>query len=224
MTKTNSHLVLRSVACGLAFCAVSAVAILVVAAAPRTKAKAPDAEAVLPDPLYTAPQPWESDTLLPPSRPEYLPRVRIGEESRRGDTAKHMPMHPRPAVVLPEQARKSDASQPYPFLEQSSGPVHEDSPDPEQLFIPARLAGPDAGRPRISTDPTGDQSRQAALAAVPRLRQKPASFARLTIPDPFAVTEPLALHTTPPDNDPPEPLQDSAAGATLPLSTAARGR
>jgi len=232
MTKNDSHPVLRSAARGIACCAVCTAAALIItaayrtsAAAPRTKAPAAaDAGAVLPDPLDPVPQPWPSDTLLPPSPTEYLPSVRIGEESRRGDAETRRPIRLRPVAVLPERARKSDASQPYPLLEPSSGPAGADSPDPEQLFMPPGLTRPDQGRPRLSTDPTRDQSRLAVLTAVPRLRQKPAPFARLTIPDPFALTEPIALHTTPPDNDPPTPVQDFLKPPTLPSSAARKAR
>jgi len=227
MTTNDSKQVPRKLARRLALCAVAAAVVASIVmpqrqtsdAAPGKKASSAadkDTGAVLPDPIDTIPQPWPADTLLPPTRAEYLPRVRIGEECRRGDTKTQRPAHMRPVMVLPEGVRKSDASQPYPLLMPSSVLVQAVAPDPSQLFVSPILTGPDPGRPVLSSDPTAAQSREAAMAATPRLRQKSVPFVRLDIPDPFAAIEPIALHTTPPDSDPPAPVENFPPSPQLP--------
>lgn len=213
----------------LAVCAAGAAAVGLViaagtgrsAAARRTEAPGATGGAVrrmlLPGPFATAPQPWPSNTLMPPARLSYLRPARIGEKPRRGDAARQKPIRLRPLPDLPELAWESDSSRPYPALPPSSPPAYAASPDPARLSSPRDRTGPDPDRPGLSSDPTLAQSHRAALSAAPELRQKPAPFQRLVIPNPFELAEALELHSPPSDDDPPAGPEGPPPGPTLPV-------
>src|SRR5436309_5577526 len=61
----------------------------------------------------------------------------------------------------------------------------------------------DTARPSTINDPVEEQARRETLAQIPELRQKPAAFQRLQIPEPRELPRLLGLKDQPIDTDAP---------------------
>ena len=71
-----------------------------------------------------------------------------------------------------------------------------------------RTSPPDASRPDNASDPVQAQVQQVMLAMKPELKQNPAPFVRLEIPDPQELARHLRLDKQPADADPPAMLNN----------------
>jgi len=173
----------------------------------------------MPGSLASEPQPWLPDTVFPNSRHWFLPTARPGHESPGEKAPKLEAIHIRPTILAAERAIETYGVQPYPDLPPSSPLAWVSFPDPSELSVPITLSGPDGDGAKLSSDPTSSQSRVAVLTGRPPLRQAPAAFRRLVIPDPFALIEPVKfeLQSMPPDNDPPT-LPKTPPDPTMPIT------
>lgn len=173
----------------------------------------------MPGSLASEPQPWRSDTVLPNSQHWFLPTARPGHESPNAKAPKLKALNIRPTTLAAEYAMETHGVQPFPDLPPTSPLAWADFPDPSELSVPITLSDPDAGGAKLSNDPTSGQSRLTVLAVHPPLRQAPAAFLRLVIPDPFALVEAVRLgpQAMPPDNDPPS-LPETPPDPTMPVT------
>ena len=173
----------------------------------------------IPGALAPEPQPWPSDTVLPNTRHWFLPTARPGHEPSNAKAPTLKAIHIRPTILATEYATDTHGIQPYPDLPPMSPLAWVFFPDPSELSVPVTLSGPDADGPKLSNDPTSGQSRLAVLAGRPLLRQGPAAFLRLVIPDPFELIDAVKLDikAMPPDNDPPTSPQ-TPPDPTMPAS------
>ncbi len=158
----------------------------------------------LPVPFTQTPLPWrwakldsaaERSRLLPPTETPSGPRI-LPEERR--STAKR-----RPTLDVSLLTSETDPARPtVPFLPAG---LLVSAPSPDPVVAPplapiARLI-PDV--PTVSSDPTGDGSRRAAMTILSVLRDQPAPFLRLTIPNPFENAQAVRVRTPIPDADEP---------------------
>jgi hypothetical protein len=92
------------------------------------------------------------------------------------------------------------------------------SPDPARLARPWRDTDADPARAAAAADPVEEQIRRVTFAGKPELRQKPAPFLRLAIPDPLGPATALRLLQQPPDADPPAAAADKPPKPVLPAT------
>ena len=172
----------------------------------------------MPGVLASEPQPWPSDTVLPNTRHWFLPTARPGLEPSNAKVPTLETIHVRPTILADEYATETYGVQPYPDLPPTSPLAWASSHNPSELSVPVTLSGPDGDIAKLSNDPTSGQSRLAVLDGRPLLRQAPAAFLRLTIPDPFALIEAVKfeIEAMPPDNDPPA-LPPTPPDPTMPI-------
>jgi len=76
----------------------------------------------------------------------------------------------------------------------------------------------DAARPERTADPVEAQIRREILARAPELRQKPAPFLRVEIPDPLATARQLSLREQPADSSTPIAASGIAPRPVLPVA------
>ena len=177
----------------------------------------------IPSSLASEPQPCPSDTVLPNTQHWFLPTARPGYESPSAKAPRLEALHIRPIILAAERAMDTYGVQRYPDLPPMSPLAWAPFPDPSELSVPVTLSGPDGDGAKLSNDPTSGQSRLAVLAGRPPLRQAPAAFLRLVIPDPFALIEPVKIDidAMPPDNDPPT-LPKTPPDPTMPVTARRR--
>ena len=173
----------------------------------------------MPGPLASEPQLYPSDAILPNTRQWFLPAARPGYEPPNVKPPRLEVIHMRPTTLAGEYAMEARGAQPYPELPPMSPLAWAPSTDPSELSVPVPLSGRDGGGAKLSNDPTSAQSRLAVLTGRPVLRQAPAPFLRLTIPDPFGLIDAvkLKIRAMPPDNDPPD-LPQTPPDPTMPAS------
>jgi len=173
----------------------------------------------MPGSLAPEAQPWLSDTILPNAQHWFLPTARPGHEAPNAKAHRLKALNIRPTILAAEYAVETHGVQPFPDLPPTSPLAWTDFPDPSELSVPITLSDPDAGGAKFSNDPTSGQSRLAVLAVHAPLRQAPAAFLRLVIPDPFALIEAVKFkpQAMPPDDDPPS-LPKTPADLTMPIT------
>ena len=173
----------------------------------------------MPGSLASEPQPWLPDTVFPNTQHWFLPTARPGHEAPNAKAPRLKALNIPPTILAAEYAVETHGIQPFPDLPPTSPLAWADFPDPSELSVPIILSGPDAGGAKLSNDPTSGQSHLAVLAVHPPLRQAPAAFLRLVIPEPFALIEAVKfeLQTMPPDNDPPS-LPKTPPDPTMPIT------
>ena len=76
----------------------------------------------------------------------------------------------------------------------------------------------DAARPDTTRDPVETQTRRETLSQLPELRQKPAPFVRVAIPDPLENQRLIGLHELPADNDVPLASTGTPPRPVLPVA------
>jgi hypothetical protein len=160
----------------------------------------------------TAPLACPLAALVPAPVPSLLPPVEMPQGPRLPPSRLGVP--DRPVAGPPPPAWQADP--PPPPRLPALPPARVGSPDPAcppLLWGGARYR---PGRPSPTSDPVLDLSRQAALAARPPLRESPAPFLRLTIPDPFESVAAVRLREPPPDDDPPASAVELPPGPVLP--------
>ncbi|MDP6634733.1 MAG: hypothetical protein QGG42_07540 [Phycisphaerae bacterium] len=157
----------------------------------------------IPQSLATKPQPRTVDTIVPNTKHWPLPPAVPGHEAPVAKTRKLRTIHVR-STILAERPMETYRTGEYPDLQPAEPLAWVPFPEPSELSTPAVLSGPDEARAKLSNDPTAVQSRLAVLAGHAILRQTPARFLRLNIPDPFGVIDAIRLDvkSMPPDNDP----------------------
>jgi hypothetical protein len=184
-------------------------------------AVAPDGVRPLPPlPPLAQELPWTSAALLPQLSRSHLPPATAGGETRPGAAARQQPMRLRPTADRPEVAWQAEFFPRAPWLVPSAPPVYAASPDAARTAAAWREVGPDAARPEPNTDPTWDQVQARTLATPAELRQKPAPFVRLAIPDPFENIAALRLSNPPVDAEGPTACFDLPSRPPLPGSPA----
>ena len=144
---------------------------------------------------------------LPPANPLLLPRILPADSN-------HVAVAPR-AADLPELALSQAGPQQEVILP-AGVLVSAASVDTEHLFTRPPETTPDP-HAASAVDPTERQSNTSAVAAQPPMRQTPAPFANLVIPQPedseaAQVKDPL------PDNDAPVAYWDYPARPPLPVA------
>jgi hypothetical protein len=157
-------------------------------------------------PPLAAPQPWPSAAAT--SHRSYLPSA-VTNTPRLAEAARQQPLRLRPAADLPALAWSSGISLRAPHLTPGTSLARIASADAGVSPQSLRETQPDQGRPDIATDPAQDQVSRLTLASTPELRQKPAPFVRLAIPDPAGLPAVIGLPKPPPDNDAPVAVTDS---------------
>ncbi|MDP6543893.1 MAG: hypothetical protein QGH60_07860 [Phycisphaerae bacterium] len=159
----------------------------------------------MPGTLASEPQPWPADTVVPNKQNWSLPTARPGHESPSTKAPRLEAIYVRPTILATEYATETYGVQPYPELPPMSPLAWVSFPNSSELSVPATLSGPDGDGAKLSSDPTSRQSRSAVLTGRPLLRDAPAAFRRLTIPEPFALIEAVKFESQamPPDSDPP---------------------
>jgi hypothetical protein len=162
--------------------------------------------------------PWTSAALLPQLSRSHLPPATAGGETRPGEAAWQRPMRLRPTADRPEVAWRAELFPQAPWLVPSAPPVYVASPNAGRAAAAWREVGSDAARPEPDTDPTRDQVQARTLAPPAELRQKPAPFVRLAIPDPFENVTAVRLDQPPVDADPPAASLDLPSRPPLPGS------
>ena len=105
-----------------------------------------------------------------------------------------------------------------PWLAPSAPPAFVASPNAARAAAAWREVGVDTARPEPASDPTWDQVQARTLATPAELRQKPAPFVRLAIPDPFENITAVRLEHPPPDADPPAASLDLPSRPPLPIA------
>jgi len=80
----------------------------------------------------------------------------------------------------------------------------------------------DAARVERTSDPVEDYALREILARVPELRQKPAPFLRLEIPEPVELPRLIGLREQPADNDAPVVATSALPRPVLPVSAPAK--
>jgi len=151
------------------------------------------------EPLARDAQPWPNSLLVPAPLPPSLPPAVISREPWAADASRQKRLRPRPATDLPSPGWNSGLTLPAPWLTPSRPLARAASPDAALLQGPWRETGPDPDGADAASDPTRHQSQGLATSAKPDLRDRPAPFVRLTIPDPFEAIE--ALRFTRPASD-----------------------
>ena len=86
-----------------------------------------------------------------------------------------------------------------------------------RLTAPWRAVAADSDRPDTMSDPALASSRRRLLGAVPELRQKPAPFLRLVIPNPLETLAEVQLGKSPADGDGPARDFNMLPKPTLPV-------
>ncbi len=115
------------------------------------------------------------------------------------------PFQPGPLPAeLPLSRYRDNPSPPRREELPSLGLVHLPSADVNRPVALPTLARPQPDRAPL-TDPAADVSVAAVLAAPVPVREAPAPFVRLNLPDPFEHAQAVRLHA-PPDEDPAPPL------------------
>ncbi len=76
----------------------------------------------------------------------------------------------------------------------------------------------DVARPDTTSDPVEKQTRRETLAQIPELRQKPAPFVRIPIPDPLENQRLIGLREQPADNDAPLSSTGTPPRPVLPVA------
>ena len=181
-------------------------------------ATADAAPAFAPVPLPGAPQePWRSDRLIPVPVRSWLPPAEVYRGSELLPSEAKRPAGLRPTADEPPLAPPSSllpvSRPPLP-----AGPLAR-AASPDVAGLPAdSLTGSSPGEADPAGDATLDPSRQTVLATAAGLRQGPAPFLRLTIPDPFEAITAVQLRRPPPDDDAPVAASDLPARAPLPTS------
>jgi len=179
---------------------------------------------------------WDSNLQSRIPSASYLPQAQV-QSPRLAEAARQRPLRVRPdsgpVPALAWQSGREETSEPQaaaspssagvtargpvaPPLSPSGPPVRTSSPD-EAGFSPAwRETGPDPVRASTTTDPVKDQVLGKILAVVPELRQKPAPYLRLAIPDPLPENRVVRLQKEPPDKDAPVAVTDRSLRPVLP--------
>jgi hypothetical protein len=169
-------------------------------------------------PLATKPQPAGCDTIITNTPHWFLPPARPGHETPAAKSPALGIINMRSTILAAEHAIEAYGAQPYPDLPPMTPLAWESFPDPSELSIPATFSGPDGQGAKLSNDPTSRQSRLAVLSGGALLRNAPAEFMRLTIPDPFGVIDAVKLdiQIMPPDTEPP-PSPKTPPDPTMPI-------
>jgi hypothetical protein len=193
---------LRVAALGLALAGAVLAGLALAAPKPAAPAAAPGIVAPLP-PLAAAPVPPGSSTLVPMPPAWWLPAAITVHGPHALGPVTQRPLFLRGTPDLPPVAERR--SPPWtPPVQLAAGPLaRADAPDPAAVPMPALRHRPNIDRPDAAYDPTEDQSRQRALAAVTSLRKAAVPFLRLTIPDPYETRAALEFRKVLPDADPP---------------------
>jgi hypothetical protein len=200
-----------------------AVLVLILSLADAAAAQAPAPPPRPPAPLPPLPafasasQPWISNWAgLVPLR-LVLPDAVVRDKGWPMETARLQPMPTRPATDRPPLAWDLGSLPSRLYLTPAGPPSYAPPPDPARLVAPWREIGPDADRPTPATDPVLHSARGIALAGIPELKQKPAPFLRIGLPDPAEQAIPLRLKEPPPDKDGPAASFDLPPKPFLPV-------
>lgn len=152
---------------------------------------------------------WSTDPAgaVPPR--VQLPGAPLRASGWAGETAALRPLVRQVARDQPSLAWELGPYPAWPYLMPATPPAFAPVPDPGRLVAPWRPQEPDGDRAVVAADPVLQPARQATLAGVPELKQKPAPFVKMNLPNPFETT--AAIRTKPlADADPP------AASSELP--------
>jgi hypothetical protein len=172
-------------------------------AAPRAFADAPQ-----PPPTAIVPAPFR--TWLPAPVTGSQPRPLPGDQAR--------PRRAGPAVDVPPVADAGMLLPPPTRVRLPAVlPMAVASPDPAHVALDSVAVRATASdRADLSEDPTAHEARRSVTAATPPLRQTPAPFLKLSIPDPSPLAGAAELKNPPPDEDPPVSAPGLPARVTLP--------
>lgn len=159
---------------------------------------------------FTAPPPWQPNTIFPVPVRSWLPPAETGEKAGR------LPGDQRPSssppVSLPETPLPTpDVALPEPRVLPARDLAFATAPDPALVTVwiatsPApetRGRPPASDRPQLATDPTAEITRAFPVTAPTGLRETPPPFLRIALPDPFEQINIAELRPAPPEIDPP---------------------
>jgi hypothetical protein len=199
-------------------------------AAPLGYAVSPDARFLVPTLRPTDPDGPRADAAGEPSLPysrratlgvipsvAYVPPAAMAAQPRAAEAALQKALHRRPCTDLPSVAWQSDFGPANLYLPPTGPPGYAASPDAARITPPWRDMPADIASPDTTTDAVPDQARRATLAMAPKLRQTPAPYLRLTIPDPLEPIAPLRFDDPPPDRQPPATVSDYPPRPVLPV-------
>jgi hypothetical protein len=158
---------------------------------------------------------WDAKMAAGVSNRSYLPPA-VTNIPRVAEAAKPRPLQLRPAADWPALAWMESDPQARPVLAPAAPPVHLPPLDPAQISRPWCNTPPDAARPDLATDPASVPMLTRTMSSSPELRQKPAPFLRLAIPDPLPPNACLGLQKELPDNVPPAAVTDRSPKPILP--------
>lgn len=173
---------------------------------------APVASSSVPPPTAILPMPYR--TWLPAAESPVAPRAVPGEAGR--------PLRAAPATDVPPLADAGILPPPTPVRLAAVVPAAVASPDPGQVPVNSIASRGPPGQGELADDPTAHESNRSVIAATPPLRQTPAPFLKLSIPDPSPVAGGPVLQNPPPDEDPPLTAPGLPARVTLAETKAAK--
>jgi hypothetical protein len=158
--------------------------------------------------------PLDTNMRAVPSK-SYLPQPAM-KTPRLAETSRQQPLRLRPSGDLPALVRASGELGSRPALTPASAPACAEPPDASRLARPWCETSPDPARANLTADPAQDQMLAKTMAAGPELKQKPAPYLRLAIPDPLPACAVIRLRKDPPDNDAPVALTERSLRPVLP--------
>jgi hypothetical protein len=166
----------------------------------------------LPGSFVAAPQPpppsagGTAGILVPMPYRTWLPRAEAVARPLPGDTSLRA-LRARPALDVPPLADAALAAPRLPPVRLAAAPAFAvASPDPAQVPVNSIARAAPTDLPDLTTDPAPDESRRAAVRKMPALRQTPAPFVRISLPDPS------------PQGDAPAPKNAPADDADAPVA------
>ncbi|MBC8115550.1 MAG: hypothetical protein H7062_14290 [Candidatus Saccharimonas sp.] len=114
----------------------------------------------------------------------------------------------RPVLDVPTLASDSDPLRPVFPQQPVASRAYVSSPNPLQTPALARFPLPTEPAVKLVDDPGSDSAHRLLTSAVPLATPNPATFLRLSIPDPFEQLRVIRLANPPADSDGPDASQE----------------
>ncbi len=114
----------------------------------------------------------------------------------------------RPVLDLPTLASESDPFRPVVPQQPVAPRAYVSAPNPQQAPSLGRFVQPTEPAVRAVDDPSAGSAHTLLTAAVPLATPNPATFLRLSIPDPFEQLRVIRLANPPSDSDGPDASQE----------------
>lgn len=114
----------------------------------------------------------------------------------------------RPVLDLPTLASDSDPIRPVVPQQPVAPRAYVTAPNPLQSPVLGRFPLPMEPVARVADDPSAESAHRLLTSAVPLATPNPATFLRLSIPDPFEQLRVIRLASPPADSDGPDASQE----------------